>query len=188
MRRILKTIISRNVVRIEEKELITETLWRLITNSDEVPEVEVIQNGKTRYIYLKSIPEDLLRELGFNRSYVHRHLRQHDLPADVPACDDEMESQFAELDVSRAMSQIKEHRHEFVDHFIDDETIERKALTLALLKNVAPNIRDGKYLKSVFKCLVEKKVSSDLPLKSFTDFYKKLKWYCKVGWSSGCLE
>ena len=177
MRTILKTIIKRNVIKIEQKDLITEALWQLITTSGDTPEVEVIQNGRTRYKDLKLIPQNLLRELGLNRSYLHRHPIQ-DHPADAPpVCDNKMESRLAESDVSMALAQVEQNRHEFIDYFIDDKTIERKARTLALLKNVGPNIRNAEYLKSVLKYLVEKKVSSELPLKSFSIFYRKLKWY-----------
>lgn len=188
MRNILKTIVSRNLIKIGEDECVSEILWKLLTKSNDIHDVDIVIHGHARYIKLSAISPETLREYGIHQAIIQRAQTEDCGPSPNAGNEQNMAERFAESDVNLALHQIKDNRHEFIDYFVDEETINKKALTLALLRNIAPNVRDVKYLKSAFCFLKEKKILCDLPLKSFATFYKSLKWYCKIGWVNGCLK
>lgn len=199
MEKLLTQIIGHGRKRRDDCEYISELLFNILVEFEDVPGLVKVQLNNEHFIDVKSIPDEIRDEMGLFISFQLSSLKAMDekymregidvkaLPNIAPSVKKD-DDPFAESDVRRALKEAKNCEHEFIDYFVDQQEIKKKSITLSLLKTVVPNRLNKKYLMTVFKILKKDNVECEFPLDRFDHFYRKLKWFSKVGWANGCIS
>lgn len=182
MKKILRTILRRNIKTVDGRLYISSTLFDLLNDFVSPAGLVKVNIDNFEFIDISTIDGGVRERLGILNSRVEKAFESD------AGYSPESQKKFAQLDIDHALNQQANFENEFIDSLCDPQEIKRKSRTLAVLKVVALKLHDQNYLREVFRILKERGPDIELPLSGYRLFYLKLRWYHKIGFVRGCLD
>ena len=184
---LLNRIISRNIVAHGGYRYISTLLSSILFSKESLTGLLPIKINNNFYFNLDDITSGSeSRMLGityhFQQLEIAEEVSGDNLPVNVNS------ERNYETDFKNALTSANSFRHEFIDHFGDEELIEVKSRTLSFLRILIPEIQNSDLLKYFFNELIAQQISLDFELKSFPEFYEKIRWYQRISPVEGLIN
>jgi hypothetical protein len=90
--------------------------------------------------------------------------------------------------LEKAFNEYKDRECEFIDSFLDEVDVKKRAQRLSVLLYLRREHYDSDFLEKAYKRLRELDPNFDLVSGSLQDFYEQLRWYARAGEVKGCIH
>lgn len=184
---LLNRIINNSIITYEGKRYISTLLSSILFTNQSLAELTAKKINDNFYFNLDEITSENERRT----SGILYHFKQLETAKEVPG--NELLIRFNsdgryERDFKKAIETANNFRHEFIDHFADEQSIEVKSRTLSFLRVMIPEINQSDFLKFFYNELIVQQISLDFEITSFPDFYEKIKWYKRISPVAGLIN
>ncbi|HTJ51869.1 MAG TPA: hypothetical protein VL443_20555 [Cyclobacteriaceae bacterium] len=187
MDKILNQIIGLNHKEINGTTFISTLLLEVLTDGLDLAIVRKKTINGVEFVEISSIPREICLDCGIR---IHQNIKDDNRQDKIIEYENEgrAEMRLAQMDVNNSVENADAHRHEFVDHFVDPETIRIKSVTLGILLNLKGMNEDLSYFKAVHSILETENILTELRTESFKDFYQSYQWYNRTGFTSALIR